>query len=196
MTTIEETSLARLQSEGRFLNTAVEQESQVAGRFLYRGEIAIKFATLTEKEKKPPELKAEQVIISAHAGEPSFRFFACYLLSFEFLAPLVDVLGPALGPNGKYFAYCSNIDLAAKYTVRFGEATFYVLPLDETTVFNEMVDLLRLDVDALKKKNATAKLDALADGSTKVKGNFEPITYEQGLELMGPVKDPGENRPV
>jgi len=196
MTSIAETPLARLENEARLINATVKAPSTVAGRFLYRGEIAVKFAPVTERESRPPELKAEQVVLSTQAGQPALPFFACYLLSFESLLPLSELLGDMLGPNGKYFAFCSNIDLAAKYRVPIGNATFFVLPLDESTVYNEMLELVKVDRDSLKKKDVNGKLDVLINAVAKFSGNYEQITYERGLQLMGPVKDPGENRPV
>ncbi len=106
------------------------------------------------------------------------------------------MLGDALAPRGKYFVFCSNIDLAAKYQVLMGGATFCALPLDESTVYNEMLDLLRIDKNALKKFDTAGKLDAIVSGAAKSRQDFQVITFEQGLGLMGPVRDPGEGRPV
>jgi hypothetical protein len=196
MTSIADTPLAQLEKEGRLINATVKSPSTVAGRFLYRGELAIKFTPATEREQRPPELKAEQVLASTKDGESSLPFFAAYLLSFESLKPLTELLGGLLGAQGKYFAFCSNIDLAAKYRCKIGDALFYILPLDESTVFNEMLELVRIDRDSIKKKDASGKLDALVNAVAKFNANYQEITYEQGLSLMGPVKNPGENRPV
>jgi hypothetical protein len=196
MTTIEQTSLSRLDQEGRLLNPVYKGASTKPGRFLFRGEVALRFAPTRADEKRPPELKADQAIAAGQAGEETLPFLAAYLLSFESLREIVEVLGDALSPVGKYFLFCSNIDLGAKYQVALGKATFYVLPLDESTVYNEMLDLLRIDKNSLKKLDTAGKLDAIANGAAKFKQTFQPITYEEGLGLMGPVRDPGENRPV
>jgi hypothetical protein len=196
MTTIDQTALARLEREGRLLNPVFKGESSTPGRFLFRGEMALKFAAPRADEKRPPELKADQVLASAQAGEATIPFLAACLLSFESLRDAAEVLGDLLSPLGKYFVFCGNIDLAAKYQVVLRNATFCVLPLDESTVYNEMLDLLRIDKNTLKKLDTPGKLDALANGAAKFRQNFQAITYEQGLGLMGPVRDPGENRPV
>lgn len=195
-TSISDTNLARLEQEKRLINSSVSGPSQLAGRYVYRGELALKLPTITERESRPPDIKAEQVLLAAQAGQSELPFFACFLWSFEHLAPLVDVMGDMLGAGGKYFAFCSNIDLASKFSVTMGQATFYVLPLDESTVWNEMLDLLNLDRDSLKKRDAIGKLDVLINAVPKFKGKYEPISYERGLEVMGPVRDPAENRPV
>lgn len=135
-------------------------------------------------------------MLAARAGESTVPFLAGSLLSFEWLKAVADMLGELLTGDGKYFAFCGNIDLGARYQVPLGAAIFFVLPLDESTVYNEMLDLLRLDKNALKKLDTAGKLDAIADGAARFRPTFESISYEKGLGLMGPVRDPGENRPV
>ena len=197
MTVIEDACLARLQEQERLISPAVcAPSTKVPGRFLYRGELALKFALTTEREKRPPELKAEQVLLATDAAQGKLSFLAAYMLSFESLAALAEVLGEMLTAEGKYFAFCSNIDLSAKYQVSLGGATFYVLPLDESNVVSELLALLKIDKDSLKKLGPADKVDAIASAVTKFKRSFEAISYERGLELMGPVRDPGENRPV
>lgn len=195
MTATQQSCLTRLGSEGRLLNSMVHSpSSKVPSRTLFRGDLAVKFAATTEREKRPPELKVEQVLLAEDGG--SLQFFAAYMLSFESLAPLVEVLGDALTPGGKYFAYCNNIDLSASYEVPMGKATFYVFPLDESSVFNELHELLKLDRNVLKKLGVVEKVDAIASAALAFNKRYERISYERGLELMGPVRDVGENRPV
>ena len=196
MTSIAETPLARLENEARLINATVNSPGALAKRFLYRGELAIKFAPKTERESRPPELKAEQVILSATAGEKELPFFSCYLLSFETLKPLTELLGDMFGPSGKYIVFCSNIDLAAKYRVQMGNATFFVLPLDESTVYNELLELVKIDRDGLKKRDAAGKVEAIVNAVAKFSPKYEDLTYERGLQIMSAPKDPGANRPV
>jgi hypothetical protein len=196
MTTIEETALAKLEREGRLQNPVFKAASAVPGRFLFRGEIAVKFAPARAGEKRPPEIKADQVLCTGQVGVATMPFFAGYLQSYAWLKDLVEMLGGLLAPNGKYFVFCSNIDLSAKYRVKVGDITFYGLPLDESTVYNEMLGLLKIDKNVLKKADTAGKLDAIANGAAKFEQGFKAISYEEGLGLVGPVRDPGENRPV
>jgi hypothetical protein len=80
--------------------------------------------------------------------------------------------------------------------VPYKGAMFYVLPIDEATVYNELLDLLYLERNDLKKLDTAAKLDAIADAAIKFDITFDTITYSEGLALMGPVRNPNENRPV
>ncbi|WP_119157046.1 hypothetical protein [Caldimonas tepidiphila] len=195
-TAIEDTAFARLQREGRLLNPVLKAPTRKPGRFGFRGELALRFAPKLADEARPPELSCDQVIAVAQAGDAKLPFFAGYLLSFEHLKDVAEVLGDTLSPEGRYFLFCNNIDLSKKYRVAWGEATFHVLPIDEATVYNELLELLYLEKNDLKKLDTAGKTDAVADAALKFEAGFEPLSYEDGLKLMGPVRNPNENRPV
>jgi hypothetical protein len=195
-TTIQDTALARLESEGRLLNSVLKGATHKAGRVGFRGDIALKFAARKADEARPPEISSDQVIAVAHAGEPHIAVLAGFLLSFEYLAMLAEVLGDALSPAGKYFLFVDNIDISKKYQVDFGGATFYVLPIDESTVYNELLALLYIEKTELKKLDTAGKTDAIADKALAFADSFPKISYEEGLKLMGPVRNIYENRPV
>jgi hypothetical protein len=196
MTNIADTGFARLEAEGRLLSPVLKGPTHVPGRFGFRGDLALKFAPKIADEARPPELGVDQVMAIAEVGSPIIPFFAAYLLSFEYLAPLVEVLGDTLSPEGKYFVFCNNIDLLSKYRVSMGGATFYVLPIDEAGVYNELLELLYLERGPLKKMDTAGKQDVIADKAMTFNETYPVITYEEGLALMGPVRNRNENRPV
>jgi hypothetical protein len=193
---IDNSAFARLECEGRLLNPLHKALTAKPGRVGFRGELALRFAPKLADEARPPELFSAQAMAIANVGEKHLPFFAGYLLSFEYLKDVAEVLGDTLSADGKYFLFCNNIDLSKKYQVTYHGATFYVLPIDESTVYNELLELLYLEKNDLKKKDTAGKLDAVADAALKFKGSFPVITYEEGLKLMGPVRNPNENRPV
>ena len=197
---IASSAFARLQSEGRLLNPVLKGATRQPGRFGFRGELALRFATRLADEARPPELTCDQVIAVAEAGNPKLPFFAGYLLSFEHLNDVAETLGDTLDGGGKYFLFCNNIDLSKKYqvstSVNGNAARFYVLPIDESTVYNELLDLLHLEKGDLKKLDTAGKTDRVADAALQFDRSFETITYAEGLALMGPVRNPNENRPV
>jgi hypothetical protein len=196
MTTIDKTAFGKLATEGRLQNPVLKEATKVPGRFGFRGELAIKFAAQLADEARPPEITCDQVMAIANEGEKGIPFFTGYLLSFGYLEMLVESLGEALMPEGKYILFCNNIDLLKKYTVKLGGATFYILPIDESTVNNELLELLRIEKNDIKKLDTAGKLDVVADKALKFTANYPEITYEEGLKLMGPVRNPNENRPV
>ena len=193
---LDDTAFARLEAEGRLLNPVLKGPTNKFGRVGFRGELALRFAPKLADEARPPELACTQVLAIANVGEKHLEFFAGYLLSFEHLKDVAEVLGEALSAGGKYFLYCNNIDLSKKYQVPYKGAMFYVLPIDEATVYNELLELFYIDKGDLKKKDTAGKLDAIADAALKFDVTFDTITYSEGLELMGPVRNPNENRPV
>lgn len=195
-TALADTAFAKLEAEKRLQNPVFKDATKKPGRFGFRGEIAIKFAAQVADEARPPEITCDQVMTIANEGEPGIPFFAGYLLSFGYLDLLVEALGDTLQADGKYFLFCNNIDLLKKYTVKMGGATFYILPIDEATVYNELLELLRLEKNDLKKLDTASKLDAVADKALAFSASYPEITYEEGLKLMGPVRNPNENRPV
>jgi len=196
MTKIADTAFARLEAEGRLANPVHKAPTKKAGRFGFRGELALKFAPKLADEARPPELTADQVMAIAEGGSSTIPFLACYLHSFEYLKPLAEVLGETLSPTGKYFCYCNNIDLLKRYQVPYNGAVFYVLPIDEAGVYNELLELLYLEKNDLKKLDTAAKLDKVADTALKFSDKFPELSYEEGLKLMGPVRNQNENRPV
>ena len=196
MTTIDQTALGRLDAEGRLLNSVLKAPTKKAGRIGFRGDIALKFQAKMADEARPPETSCEQVIAAAQEGESHICFLAGFLLSFEYLALLAEVLGDALSPQGKYFLFCDNIDISKRYQVEFGGASFYVLPIDEATVYNETLELLYLEKNDLKKLDTAGKVDAVVDKALGFSQSFPKISYEDGLKLMGPVRNVYENQPV
>ena len=78
------------------------------------------------------------------------------------------MLAGLLSPTGTYFMFCNNIDLLAKYRVTMGDITFYVLPCDELTVWKEMLDLMSIDKNDIKKLDTAGKLDYVLDAATRL----------------------------
>lgn len=191
-----DTAFARLNEEGRLLNPVLKGATKKPGRFGFRGELALRFAPKLADEARPPELTCDQVIAVAEVGNPKLPFFAGYLLSFEHLKDVADVLGDTLSAGGRYFVFCNNLDLSRKYQVPLNGALFYVLPIDEATVYNELLELFYLEKGDLKKLDTAGKTDAVANAALKFDVTFDTITYAEGLALMGPVRNPNENRPV
>ena len=164
-----------------------------SGRIGFRGEMALKFTPSIAGEKRPPEIKAGQVIITAE-GE-TIPFFACHVQSLAHLDLIKDLLGKSLVPDGKYFLFAGNVDISKKYQVELDGIPVHILPLDEATVYNELLELFYLDKGDLKKVSGEGKINAIANAAARFVGKFPAIPYAQALAEMGPVKV-AENRPV
>jgi hypothetical protein len=195
MTNITATALAEIDAEGRLLSPVFKGPTAKTGQFGFRGEIALKFPVLMADEKRPPEVKLDQVMTVVTEGSPTIAFLAGMAVSLEHLKLLCEILGDKLTADGKYFFFASNLDITKSYRIPYGGATFYVMPLDESTVYNELLDLFRIERVDLKKLDTAGKLQAMADAAKGFSRNFDEISFEQGLKVMGPIKIK-ENRPV
>lgn len=191
MTDLSTTPLAK-QSE-RLLSPVVQGPSKAPGRFVFRGEFALKLAPSTAGEKRPPEAKADQVIIATEAGK--IAFFACHVPTLANLELVMDCLGADLTPQGRYFLFAGNVDISKKYAIDMNGIPFNVLPLDEATVYNELLDLLYLEKGDLKKMAGEEKVDAIVNAAASFNGKFPATSFAQAVAEMGPVKV-AENRPV
>ncbi len=195
-TTIEKTALARLDREGRLFNAVLKGPMTKPGRFGFRGDIALKFQAQVADEKRPPDFSIEQVLTVVQEGEPTIPILAGYLHSFAYLATAREVLADLLSPSGMYLMFCNNVDLLSKYRVTMNGITFCILPCDESTVWKEVLDLMSIDKNDIKKLDTAGKLDYVLDATRGLDASYQAIAFERGLELAGPIKNRNENRPV
>ena len=184
--------IASLESQKRLLSPVYKGALKQAEEG-FRGEIALKFAEQLADEARPPEIAAFQTMFAATGGK--FDFLACELDSLAYLENVREVLGDYLKPDGKYFAFAGNVDISKKYAITMDGIEFNVFPLDEATVYNELLDLIGLERNDLKKLDTGAKLDKIKEATAKYVGKLPEISFEQGKQEMGPIRIP-DNRPV
>ena len=196
MVTIQETPFAGLEADGRLLSPVHKGPTKKPGRFGFRGVIALEYAEKLSDEARPPAIKADQVMAVGDAGASSFPFLAAMTLSAKHLPLLVEVLGERLSPEGKYFLFATDVDFSERWQLSYNGIPFWVLPLDEATVYNEVLELVGVEKSDLKKLDTAGKLDAVANAATKFSATYAPLTFEEGLKIMGPIRDLGANRPV
>jgi hypothetical protein len=175
MTSIESTAFGRLEAEGRLLKPAHKGTTHHAGRFGFRGEIAI---TLD------PLLTLGAVFASAQDGETGLSFIAGSLSSFKQLPELAESLGASVKPEGKYYIYVGDLDRASRYQISFGGVSLYVLPIDDTSVYNELIELFYLDKLKMKKYDTAEKIDTIVDAGLKYDTSYEVISFEDGLKRL------------
>jgi hypothetical protein len=175
MTAIADTPFAKLESEGRLLRPTLNADTHVAGRFGYRGDISY----------DDPETVIKEVFSISESGKPAIGFLAGSIKSYETLPKLVETFGSAFNGDGKYFIYIADLPRGNRFCIRFGDVTIFAIFIDETTVYNELIDTFYVDKMKLKKFDTSAKLDALADVGLKYSSvsNYTKISYEDGLKL-------------
>lgn len=185
--------LGKLEGANHLLSPVCKGPTKKAGRFGFRGEIAVQLAESTAGEMRPPKIKSDQVFMTCEGDK--IVFYASFLDDVADLAALAELLKPWLSAEGKYFIYAGNVDLLKKYQAEMAGATFHIFPLDEGTVYNEVLDLLYLEKGDLKKASMEEKLDTLTDTAKCYKGGLPAASFDKVMSERGAVKV-YENRPV
>jgi hypothetical protein len=173
MTAIADTPFAKLDAEGRLLKPTLNADTHVAGRFGYRGEISY----------DDPETTIKEVFSVSESGKPAIGFLAGSIKEYETLPKLVETFGAAFDGEGKYFIYVADLPQGNRFYIRFGDVKIFAIFIDETTVYNELIDTFYVDKIKLKKFDTSAKLDALADVGLKYSSlsDYAEVSYEEGL---------------
>ncbi|CAN5241960.1 hypothetical protein BH10PSE15_BH10PSE15_00350 [soil metagenome] len=194
---LEDTAFGKLDAEGRLLNAVLKEAVPAPGHFGFRGDIALKFQEAVADEKRPPEYSSEQVLAIADAANGTIPVLAGYLHSFAYLKDAAAVLAPYLVATGTYVFFVNNIDFLKKYRVPLGaDVSAYVLPLDESTVWKETLELVSIDKNDVKKLSGPEKLQKVMDHLAAFKDRYEQISYDEGVAQMEPVRNRNANRPV
>lgn len=174
MTAITDTPFAKLESEGRLLKPTLKGDTHVEGRFGFRGDISY----------DGPETILKEVYTVAETGKPAIGFMAGSIKEYETLPKLVETFGAALDADGKYLVYVADIPRGSRWYIPIGPVKFFIVFIDDTSVYNELIDTFYVDKVKLKKFDTPAKLDALADVGLKYASvsDYEEISYEEGLK--------------
>jgi hypothetical protein len=174
MTAVADTPFAKLDSEGRLLNPALKTDTHVAGRFGFRGDIKYDGSDTPLKE----------VFAVSESGKPAIGFLAGQIKKYETLPKLIETFGSAFDADGKYFIYISDLPQGNRFYIKFGDIKIFAIFIDDTSVYNELIDTFYVDKVKLKKYDTSAKLDALAEVGLKYAelGGYAEVSYEEGLK--------------
>lgn len=194
---LEDTAFGQLDSQNRLLNAVLKEPLPKAGTFGFRGDIALAFQEQFADEKRPPEYSVEQILAVTDVATGKIPVLVGYLHNFAWLKDVGEVLADYLVPEGKYVFFANNIDFLKQYRVPFGAGlTAYVLPLDESTVWKETLELVDVDKNDVKKMSGAEKLEYVLDKVAAFTASYPEMSYEDGVATMEPVRNRNENRPV
>lgn len=192
-----DTAFAKIDAAGRLLNAVLKEALPAPAMFGFRGDIALAFQEQLADEKRPPLYAIEQVLAEADAASGKIPVLVGYLHSFAYLNDVATVLSDMLTPAGTYVFFVNNIDFLKKYRVPLTDTvTAYVLPLDESTVWKETLELVDIDKNDVKKLSGPEKLQKVMDKLAAFKANYPLITIDEGVAIMAPVRNRNANRPV
>lgn len=126
----------------------------------YRGSLVITPGTVMSADKQlPPKATCTQSILVTDSE--SIDFLACELSTLNFFEPFVEAYKSVLSPDGLYIIFVTDLDTDGKF--EYEGFTFYAFSLDESSVWNELLEHADLSKGDLKKSSAAEKIDTVYD---------------------------------
>ena len=124
--------------------------------YAYRGSLVITPGKVLSADKQlPPKATATQVILATNSDK--IDFIACELETLDFFEPFVEKYKEVLSPEGLYLLFVTDLDADGK--VEYEGFTFNMFSLDESSVWNELLDHADLSKGDLKRLSPAEKID-------------------------------------
>lgn len=153
---------------------------EVPGRYGYRGALIVtpgKF--ITPEKQMPPKVTLKHAI--AISDEASMLLFAAELESFDDFAAAFDGYKSLLTADTLVTLFVN--DLLSDALFDYEGVPVYAFSLDESSVWNELIDHADLEKRELKRMGAEEKLDTLYDGLKVATLRAPKLTYEETSAL-------------
>jgi len=142
----------------------------------YRGSLVITPGKIMSADKQlPPKATATQTILVTNSD--TIDFIACELETLDFFEPFVEMYKDFLTPGGLYIIFVTDLDGDGKF--EYKGAIFNAFALDESSVWNELLDHADLSKGDLKKASAEEKIDTVYDEIKASKLRIPDKTYDE-----------------
>lgn len=126
----------------------------------YRGSLVITPGEKLSADKQlPPKATATQSILVSK-GE-KIDFLSCELITLDFFEPFFEVYKSVLTPESLVVLFVTDLDADGKFV--YEGITFNTFALDESSVWNELLDHADLSKGDLKKLSGAEKIDTVYD---------------------------------
>ena len=126
----------------------------------YRGSLVITPGTIMSADKQlPPKATCTQSILVTDSDK--IDFLACELSTLNFFEPFVEAYKDVLSADGLYILFVTDLDINGK--LEYEGFTFNMFSLDESSVWNELLEHADLSKGDLKKASAEEKIDIVYD---------------------------------
>jgi len=149
----------------------------------YRGALIVKKGKQISPDRiLPPKIQARQVIMIS--DDEKIKFFACELESFHHFVPMLEKYKDFFSGEGLNLLYVTDLEKAG--TFEYEGVKFTAFALDESSVWNELLDLANLEKSDLKRlKKQEEKIETLYSEllDTNVEENSK--TYDEMLACVG-----------
>ncbi len=150
----------------------------VSGRYGYRGALIIVPGKVLSADKQlPPKSTLKQAI--AITDESKLLFLAGELETIDDFPELMTQYQSILAPETLITLFIIDID--ANVTFDYEGYTINAFSLDESSVWNELVDYADLSKGDLKKMSAEEKVDTLYDELKGTNLRTKAMSYEEAL---------------
>ena len=149
---------------------------EVAGRYGYRGALVVTEGKMITAEKQmPPKVTIQQAI--AISGEETMLFLAGKLESFDDFAAAHERYKSVLAPDTLVTLFFD--DLMKDAVFEYEGITINAFALDESSVWNELLEHADLEKREVKRLGAEEKLDTLYDALLSASLSTVTNTYEE-----------------
>lgn len=158
----------------------------------YRGSLVITPGKVLSADKQlPPKATATQVVLVSNSDK--IDFMACELETLDFFEDFVEKYKEVLSPDGLYLLFVTDLDGDGKF--EYEGFTFNTFALDESSVWNEVLDHADLSKGDLKRLSGAEKIDTVYDEiksstlriSDKTFDEIKALQSEEGKTLFGAV---------
>ena len=151
-------------------------ESTNKSAYAYRGSLVITPGKVLSADKQlPPKATATQVILTSNSDK--IDFIACELETLDFFEPFVERYKEVLSPDGLYLLFVTDLDANGKF--EYEGFTFYAFALDESSVWNELLDHADLSKGDLKKLSPAEKIDEVYSEIKRTTLRISDKSYEE-----------------
>ncbi len=145
-------------------------------KYAYRGcLVVIEGKVITADKSLPPKEIVKQVLMATN--NDTIDFLACELQTINNFERFFAKYKDYFSPDGKYLLFISDINNKGKFV--YEGITFYAYALDESSVWNDLIDLADLSKGDLKKMSDKEKIDAVCDEMKRTNLRIADKTYEE-----------------
>lgn len=145
-------------------------------KYAYRGCLIVTEGKVISSENTlPPKAIVKQVLLATNSD--TIDFLAVELPSLDVFEDFVVKYKEFMTPNGKYLLFVSDIN--GKGSFVYEEITFNTYALDESSVWNDLLDIADLSKGDLKKMSDKDKIDAIVKETLRSNLRLSEKTYEE-----------------
>lgn len=143
-----------------------------AGTYGYRGSLVITEGKVLSADKQlPPKATAKQVIAISDAEK--LTFFAAELVTMNDFEPMMEKYKEFFTPDT--LTYLFIIDLDKPVSLEYNGVKITAIPLDESSVWNELLDIADLEKSELKRMSTEEKTDTLVSEVKTAKVSYPEV---------------------